>query len=200
MFLLGGLLRLVINHHCTWFINSLAHMWGTQPYTDENTARDNGALAFLTFGEGYHNFHHIFQNDYRNGVRWWQWDPTKWLINTLSAMGLADNLKTVPDLWIQRAQLAMQFKRMEAALDKRRAPGQRRARRAAEGARRRGVRDVPQGARRMVEAARPVGHRPQAAPAAALGGDELPFAPARDRAQPARCSAAGCRQMTKAYA
>jgi stearoyl-CoA desaturase (delta-9 desaturase) len=123
VFLLAGLLRLVINHHCTWFINSLAHMWGSQPYTDENTARDNGALAFFTFGEGYHNFHHIFQNDYRNGIRWWQWDPTKWLINALSAMGLADNLKTVPDLWIQRAQLAMQFKRMDAALEKRRARG-----------------------------------------------------------------------------
>jgi stearoyl-CoA desaturase (delta-9 desaturase) len=123
VFLLAGLLRLVVNHHCTWFINSLAHMWGTQPYTDENTARDNPALAFLTYGEGYHNFHHIFQNDYRNGVRWWQWDPTKWLIAALSAMGLAENLKRVPDLWIQRAQLAMQFKRMEAALERRRARG-----------------------------------------------------------------------------
>ena len=120
VFLLGGLLRLVVNHHFTWFINSLAHMWGSQPYTDENTARDNPALAFLTYGEGYHNFHHIFQNDYRNGVRWWQWDPTKWLIAVLSWLGLAGNLKRVPDLWIQRAQLAMQFKRMEAELEKRR--------------------------------------------------------------------------------
>jgi len=123
VFLLAGLLRLVINHHCTWFINSLAHMWGSQPYTDENTARDNGALAFFTFGEGYHNFHHIFQNDYRNGIHWWQWDPTKWLINAMSWTGLASNLKTVPELWIQRAELAMQFKRMEAALEKRRARG-----------------------------------------------------------------------------
>ena len=124
VFLLGSVLRLVINHHFTWFINSLAHMWGTQPYTDENTARDNPALAFLTYGEGYHNFHHIFQNDYRNGIRWWHWDPTKWLIGTLSFMGLADSLKKVPDLWIQRAQIAMEFKRMEAALEKRRAtPG-----------------------------------------------------------------------------
>ena len=124
VFLLGSVLRLVVNHHFTWFINSLAHMWGTQPYTDENTARDNPALAFLTYGEGYHNFHHIFQNDYRNGIRWWHWDPTKWLIGTLSFMGLADGLKKVPDLWIQRAQIAMEFKRMEAALEKRRAsPG-----------------------------------------------------------------------------
>ena len=116
--LLGGVLRLVVNHHFTFFINSLAHMWGSQPYTDENTARDNGALALLTYGEGYHNFHHIFQNDYRNGVRWWQYDPTKWLIATLSGLGLASQLKRVPDMWIHRAQLAMQFKRMERALER----------------------------------------------------------------------------------
>jgi stearoyl-CoA desaturase (delta-9 desaturase) len=119
VFLLGGLLRLVVNHHFTWFINSLAHMWGSQPYTDENTARDNPVMAFLTYGEGYHNFHHIFQNDYRNGVKWWQYDPTKWLIAAMSWVGLATNLKRVPDLWIQRAQLAMQFKRTECALAKR---------------------------------------------------------------------------------
>ena len=121
VFLLAGVLRLVVNHHFTFFINSLAHMWGSQPYTDENTARDNGALALFTYGEGYHNFHHIFQNDYRNGVRWWQYDPSKWLIATLSWMGLASDLKRVPDMWIQRAQLAMQFKRMERAMEKKRA-------------------------------------------------------------------------------
>jgi stearoyl-CoA desaturase (delta-9 desaturase) len=114
--LLAGLLRLVVNHHLTFFINSLAHMWGSQPYTDENSARDNGVLAVLTYGEGYHNFHHIFQNDYRNGVRWWQYDPSKWLIAVLSRVGLASGLKRVPDMWIHRAQLAMQFKRMELAL------------------------------------------------------------------------------------
>jgi stearoyl-CoA desaturase (delta-9 desaturase) len=121
VFLLAGLLRLVVNHHFTFFINSLAHMWGSQPYTDENSARDNGALALITYGEGYHNFHHIFQNDYRNGVRWWQIDPTKWLIATLAGLGLASNLKRVPSLAIHRAQVAMQFKRMERALEKRRA-------------------------------------------------------------------------------
>ena len=123
VFLLAGLLRLVINHHFTWFINSLAHMWGSQPYTDENTARDNPLLAFLTYGEGYHNYHHIFQNDYRNGVRWWQYDPTKWTIATLSFVGLAQNLKRVPDVQIQRARLAMQFKRIEQALERRRLRG-----------------------------------------------------------------------------
>ncbi|MBA4152068.1 MAG: acyl-CoA desaturase, partial [Acinetobacter sp.] len=86
--LLGGLLRLVWSHHTTFFINSLAHMWGTRPYTDENSARDNPVLAFVTYGEGYHNYHHIFQYDYRNGIRWYHFDPTKWLIATLSVFGL----------------------------------------------------------------------------------------------------------------
>ena len=108
--LLVGLLRLIVNHHVTFFINSLAHYWGTQPYTDENSARDNPILAFLTYGEGYHNYHHIFQADYRNGVRWYQWDPTKWLITLANWLGLAWNLNRVPDFKIQRAMLSMQLK------------------------------------------------------------------------------------------
>jgi len=70
MILLAGFARIVVAHHVTFFINSIAHMWGSQPYTDENTARDNAFFAFLTHGEGYHNYHHIFQTDYRNGIRW----------------------------------------------------------------------------------------------------------------------------------
>jgi stearoyl-CoA desaturase (delta-9 desaturase) len=119
VFLLGGLLRLVINHHVTFFINSLAHMWGSQPYTDANTARDNGFLALLTHGEGYHNFHHRFASDYRNGVRWWQWDPTKWLIYSLSCVGLASQLRRIPDVRIQQTRLERQFKKLEEELARR---------------------------------------------------------------------------------
>jgi stearoyl-CoA desaturase (delta-9 desaturase) len=115
--LLVGLLRLILNHHVTFFINSLAHFWGSQPYTDDNSARDNPVLAFLTYGEGYHNFHHIFQNDYRNGVRWYQWDPTKWMINACAWMGLASNLKRVPSFKIQRAMLSMQLKQASNQLE-----------------------------------------------------------------------------------
>ena len=109
--LIVGLLRLVINHHVTFFINSLAHFWGSRPYTETNSARDNGFLAFLTYGEGYHNFHHIFQADYRNGIRWWQWDPTKWMIALCSRVGLASNLNKISDFKIQRAMLDTQFER-----------------------------------------------------------------------------------------
>jgi len=114
--LVPGVLRLVVNHHVTFFINSLAHFWGRQPYTDENSARDNDFLALFTYGEGYHNYHHIFQTDYRNGIRWWQFDPTKWFININSWFGLARDLKRVPEYKIQRAIVAMQFKRAEQRL------------------------------------------------------------------------------------
>lgn len=115
--LLVGLLRLVVNHHVTFFINSLAHFWGTRPYTEDNSARDNGVLAFLTYGEGYHNYHHIFQSDYRNGIRWWQWDPTKWMIALCARLGLASNLNRVPDFRIQRAMVDAQFARARRELE-----------------------------------------------------------------------------------
>ncbi|RUO66183.1 Delta-9 acyl-phospholipid desaturase [Pseudidiomarina planktonica] len=113
--LLIGFLRLVVNHHTTFFINSLAHMWGRQPYTDRNSARDNGWLAFLTFGEGYHNYHHIFSADYRNGIRWWQFDPTKWLIKGCSWFGLTWGLKKCSEYQVEKARLDMQFQRLQVA-------------------------------------------------------------------------------------
>jgi len=111
--LLVGFARLVINHHTTFFINSLAHIWGKQTYTDRNSARDNGVLALLTFGEGYHNYHHIFSADYRNGIRWWHFDPTKWLIRACSWLGLTRNLKRTNEFQIERARLDMAMKRAE---------------------------------------------------------------------------------------
>lgn len=110
MMLLAGVLRLVISHHLTFFINSLAHIWGSQPYSDKNTARDNGILAFLTFGEGYHNFHHAFQSDYRNGIRWWQYDPTKWLIKSMQWLRLASKLRKTPELLIEKSVARTQLK------------------------------------------------------------------------------------------
>ena len=116
MLILAGVARLVWSHHVTFFINSLAHMWGSRPYTEDNSARDTAAIAVLTYGEGYHNFHHIFAHDYRNGVRWWQWDPTKWMIAALQPFGLTRRLKRTPSFQIQRALLAMQFQRAQTRL------------------------------------------------------------------------------------
>ena len=114
--MLVGLLRLVVSHQLTFCINSLAHWWGRQPYTADNSARDNDLISFLTYGEGYHNFHHQFQWDYRNGIRWWQFDPTKWLITLCARLGLARNLKRVPEFSIQRARVQRQIERARELL------------------------------------------------------------------------------------
>ena len=112
MLLLAGVLRLVVSHHFTFFINSLAHTWGKRPYSEENTAVDNGLIALVTWGEGYHNYHHAFQADYRNGIRWWQYDPSKWLINTLAWTGMVTERKRTPWFRIQRARLMLEFAKL----------------------------------------------------------------------------------------
>jgi stearoyl-CoA desaturase (delta-9 desaturase) len=113
---MGVLLRIVLTHHSTFLINSAAHFFGSQPYSDANSARDNGFLAPFTFGEGYHNFHHMWQWDYRNAPHWYQWDPGKWLITAFSWVGLARGLRHVPMAEIQRARVAMEAKRLAAGL------------------------------------------------------------------------------------
>lgn len=116
MILVAGFARLVAVHHVTFFINSLAHVWGKRPYTDKNTARDNGIIAVFTFGEGYHNFHHIFESDYRNGIKWWHYDPTKWLIKSLSWFKLTSKLRVTPEERIEKARLEMQLKHAQTKL------------------------------------------------------------------------------------
>lgn len=125
-FLIAGVARIVVAQHCTFFINSLCHMVGRQPYSTSHSARDSAIMAFFTFGEGYHNYHHEFQHDYRNGVKPWQWDPSKWTIWTLSKLGLVDGLRRVPDGRILLAEMGEARRRAQKHLAEMReqAPGQ----------------------------------------------------------------------------
>ena len=105
LFLATGL-RLFALHHFTWFINSLAHTWGDKPFCKEQSAVDNYILSILTFGEGYHNYHHTFANDYRNGIRWYHFDPTKWLIWTLSKCKLVYALRKIDSYTINKRMVS----------------------------------------------------------------------------------------------
>ena len=105
--LVAGFLRLVVQWHATFSVNSFAHMIGKRPYSKLCSARDSFWTALLTLGEGYHNFHHRFQADYRNGIRWYHLDPTKWWVWTLSKIGITRNLRRTPREKIQRARQAV---------------------------------------------------------------------------------------------
>jgi len=118
-FLLGVVGRLTFVHHSTWSINSICHTFGKATYDIDATARDHWLVALITNGEGYHNFHHRFASDYRNGVRWYQWDPSKWLIALLSGLGLAEKLYRTSPHSILAARLAAEQLRVERALAKR---------------------------------------------------------------------------------
>jgi stearoyl-CoA desaturase (Delta-9 desaturase) len=115
----GGFLRIVVIHHTTFFVNSLAHVLGKPVYNAEVSARDNFFVAFVSLGEGYHSFHHRFPADFRNGLRWYDFDPAKWFIRGLRATGLAKELIATPPPQIEqarmRAALLLVEQRVEAA-------------------------------------------------------------------------------------
>lgn len=115
-FLIVGVLRTTFVQHATFFINSACHYVGNQPYSSKHSARDSWIMALLTYGEGYHNYHHEFQHDYRNGVKPWQWDPTKWTIWLLSKVGLTSDLRRVSDAKILLAELQEARRRIEGGI------------------------------------------------------------------------------------
>ena len=93
-FMLAGVGRTFAVLNSTFCINSVCHLWGRQPHSQADSSRDSWVVSLLTFGEGYHNYHHTYQSDYRNGPRWYNFDPSKWLIFSLSLVGLASSLRT----------------------------------------------------------------------------------------------------------
>lgn len=110
--LIAGFVRVVLNHHFTFMINSVCHYLGKQPYSDRNSSRDSWIPAIFTYGEGYHNYHHTFPSDYRNGIRAHHWDPTKWLIRFLAWAGQAHGLQRIPNSTILRVRLQMEEARL----------------------------------------------------------------------------------------
>ncbi|KAK3369027.1 hypothetical protein B0T24DRAFT_595816 [Lasiosphaeria ovina] len=112
-FIYGGILRIFFIQQATFCVNSLAHWLGDQPFDDRNSPRDHVITAFVTLGEGYHNFHHEFPSDFRNAIEWWQYDPTKWAIWIWKQMGLAYNLKTFPQNEIEKGRLQQLQKKLD---------------------------------------------------------------------------------------
>jgi stearoyl-CoA desaturase (delta-9 desaturase) len=101
--LVAGFLRSAILMQATFCVNSLAHTLGRRTYDDQTSARDSTITALITFGEGYHSFHHRFPFDYRNGVSRWAYDPSKWLIWSLARLRLANTIRTASPHNIARA-------------------------------------------------------------------------------------------------
>lgn len=111
-FAIGGWAGLIVGffwstvavYHATFCINSLAHVHGDKDYVTGDESRNNWWLAIITMGEGWHNNHHAYQYSVRQGFRWWQWDPTYYVILGLSKIGAVWDLKAPPQAVVDRSQ------------------------------------------------------------------------------------------------
>ena len=101
--LVAGFVRLTVQWHMTFCVNSVAHYFGSQKYSTKSSARGTWWLSFFVWGEMDHNYHHTFPNDFRTGTRWYDFDPGKWWIFAASKLGLASDLRSVPDSRIETA-------------------------------------------------------------------------------------------------
>ena len=100
----GFLWSTVLVYHGTFCINSLAHVSGSKRYVTGDDSRNNFLLAIVTMGEGWHNNHHAYQSSVRQGFKWWEIDPTYYLLCALSWIGLVWDLKTPPEQVLRNEQ------------------------------------------------------------------------------------------------
>jgi sn-1 stearoyl-lipid 9-desaturase len=89
----GIFVRLVLVYHCTWLVNSAAHVWGYRTYKANDQSTNLWWVALITYGEGWHNNHHAFQYSARHGLKWWEFDSTYLMIQILEKLGLATAVK-----------------------------------------------------------------------------------------------------------
>jgi stearoyl-CoA desaturase (Delta-9 desaturase) len=100
----GFLWSTVLVYHATFCINSLAHVHGSRRYITGDDSRNNGLLALMTMGEGWHNNHHAYQSSVRQGFRWWEADATFYVLRALSWIGVVWDLKLPPPSLVRGEQ------------------------------------------------------------------------------------------------
>jgi len=93
MFLWGGCLRIIVGLHVTWLVNSATHMWGSRRFATRDDSRNTWWVALLTFGEGWHNNHHAHPTSARQGLAWYEFDPSWLSIKALKWLGIARSIK-----------------------------------------------------------------------------------------------------------
>lgn len=97
-FVWGGLVRIGLTNHITWSVNSVCHTWGSRLFETDDRSMNNGIVALLSGGEGWHNNHHAFPRSPRHGLTRYQIDTSWLIISGLAKVGLVWGLEqTLPD-------------------------------------------------------------------------------------------------------
>lgn len=98
-------MRIVTQTHDTAFVNSAAHMFGEKPYNGKIASTENSFVSFGAIGEGYHNYHHAYPYDYAAGEMGNLFNPTKLLIDIMSVLGQAYDLKQASPIIVEKHKL-----------------------------------------------------------------------------------------------
>ncbi len=93
----GFFISTVVLFHATVSINSLSHVWGKRRFDTDDDSRNNGWLALITLGEGWHNNHHRWPQSVRQGFRWYEIDVTWYGLWLLSKLGIIWDMNPIPD-------------------------------------------------------------------------------------------------------
>jgi stearoyl-CoA desaturase (delta-9 desaturase) len=88
----GGPVRIFLLHHVTWSINSVCHFFGTRRFAVDDQSTNVFWLSLLSFGESWHHNHHAFPRSAVHGLRWWELDPTAWMVRAMRRLRLAWNV------------------------------------------------------------------------------------------------------------
>ncbi|XP_024184379.1 palmitoyl-monogalactosyldiacylglycerol delta-7 desaturase, chloroplastic-like [Rosa rugosa] len=105
-FIVWGMgVRMVYVFHGTLLVNSAGHIWGYQAWKTSDLSKNLWWLALVAFGEGWHNNHHAFEYSARQGLEWWQFDLTWYIIKFLEALGLATDVKVPSEAHKKRKAL-----------------------------------------------------------------------------------------------
>lgn len=100
----GIVLRTVMGWHFTWLVNSATHLWGTRRFDTRDDSRNNGLIAAVTFGEGWHNNHHAFPRSAKHGLTWREFDVNWLQIRVLEKLGLVSDVYAM-DLEAEEARV-----------------------------------------------------------------------------------------------
>ncbi len=104
-FFWAGLVRVALVHHVTWSINSICHVFGTRPFKSRDLSSNVAWLAIPSFGESWHNLHHVDQTSARHGVLKGQIDLSAEIIRGLEKTGLAYDVR-----WPKPERIAARLK------------------------------------------------------------------------------------------
>lgn len=102
----GGLVRVFITHHLTWSVNSICHQFGRRAFDTDDHSGNQWIVGVLGLGEGWHNNHHAFPESAFHGLRWYQIDPSGYVIRGLEAVGWIKGVRRVSSERMQRKRIA----------------------------------------------------------------------------------------------